>query len=248
MLIDGDPQSNATRLLMADDDIGPSLSDVLIQRGEGSETLPLAEAVHHTAIEHLKVVPSKVNLAAFDLQSAVFIGVLREKLKVVADAFEFVVIDSPPSLSQILISNLVASTHVIVPVTANPLSVQGYDDLRQTFDRVKMLNPTLKILGIVTTQFDSRVSMDTQTHEAFENRFGRLLFETIIHQNSKIKECTGSHKPIQLHDPKSRGADNYSSLTEEILSRLKVPIKKRLPITNGEAQIQHGKYEAQTRT
>jgi len=224
LLIDGDPQSNASTLFEAEVDVEQTIANVLIFRDPvSSETRRLKDVVIPTQFDNLWLVPSDVRLARFEQLKSITIGVLRQELLSVKEDFDFCLIDCPPSLGNLLISNLLASSHVLIPVSANKWSTQGYNDLEETFQSVRSLNPDLQTLGMVATMFDSRNSIEKYTLEQYQKIFGDLMFHNVIYRNVKLSECPSARKPIQLHDPKSRGVENYSALTEEIFERLKVP-------------------------
>jgi chromosome partitioning protein len=124
-------------------------------------------------------------------------------------------------------ASLIASTHVLVPVSSAPMSHDGLDDLMNTYKRVSTRsNKDLQLLGMVTTMFDSRLTVHGAMHQETQKRFGDLVFDTIIHSNSKLVESPAFNKPIQSYAPHSRGAQNYASLTDEILARLEMDSTK----------------------
>ena len=220
LLVDGDPQSNATGHFMDPGQIKRSLSDVIVEIGD-MQSPPLKEAITQTEVKGLDIVPSTVRLAMFDLTPSDSINIMREKLQEVHEIYDFVIIDNPPSLSQLLMSSLIASTHVLIPVSSAPMSHDGIDDLLNTYKRVSTRsNKDLQLLGIVTTMFDTRLGVHGAMHQQTQERFADLVFDTIIHSNSKLVESPAFKKPIQVYAPHSRGAQNYASLTDEVLLRL----------------------------
>ena len=222
LLVDGDPQSNATNNFL---DLGKvklerSLYDVIVEMS-GVQSIPVREAAVKTIVPKLDLLPSTVRLAMFDVMPSDLINILREKLLEVQREYDFVVIDTPPSLSQLMTASLVAATHVIIPVSAAPMSHDGIDDFMNTFKRVQARsNKELALLGIVTTLFDVRLGVNGEVHELTKSRFGDLVFETIIHRTVKLEECPAFKKPVQLYAPNTRGATNYASLADEMLRRL----------------------------
>jgi chromosome partitioning protein len=220
LMVDGDPQSNATGHFMEPGQFQRSLFDVIVEIGD-MQSIPIREATAQTEIKGLEIVPSTVRLAMFDLTPSDSINIMREKLQEVHDVYDFVIIDNPPSLSQLLMASLIASSHVLVPVSSAPMSHDGLDDLLNTYKRVSTRsNKDLQLLGIVTTMFDTRLGVHGAMHQQTQERFADLVFDTIIHSNSKLVESPAFKKPIQLYAPHSRGAQNYASLTDEILTRL----------------------------
>lgn len=225
LLIDADPQANATTHFLLPGQYDHTIYDVLVEK-DINTALPIEAAVVTTDIETLDLVPSRIRLSAFDKEPPISIHRLKAKLESIHKAYDFVIIDTPPSLGQILMAVLIASTHIIVPVSANPLSHDGLDDLMGTIEQLRGVNRDLKVLGVVTTLFDTRTALSGASHEETRKRFGNMVFDTIIHDNVKLAECPGHNKPVQLHAPSSRGAQLYSSLTDEILQRLSVPLSK----------------------
>lgn len=226
LIVDGDPQSNATRHFLQVGQVNRSLADVVVELGAMS-SISLRDAIYKTEVEGLDIVPSTVRLAMFEQMPSDSIHILREKLMEVVDTYEFVIIDNPPSLGQLLLASLMASTHLLIPVTAETLSHDGLDDLMNTYKRVAARsNKDIALLGVVTTRFDARLNICGAIHEQTQERFGDLVFDTIIHANSKLIESPAFSKPIQLYAGQSRGAQNYMALTDEILARLEASGKE----------------------
>lgn len=225
LLIDADPQANATTHFLVPGSYDCTLYDVLVEREENTSA-PITQAILTTDIETLDIVPSRIRLSKFDKEPPIAIHRFKAKLDDIADEYDFIIIDTPPNLGQILMAALIASTYIIVPVSAAPLSHDGLDDLMGTIEQLHTVTKTLSVLGVVTTLFDTRTSICGASHQETHKRFGPLLFETIIHDNVKLAECPGHNKPVQLHAPNSRGAQLYAAFTDEVLQRLKVPAKK----------------------
>lgn len=221
LLIDGDPQANVTSHFLAADKVGLSIADVLIE-SELREKIPLEAAIVTTEVDHLDLVPSKLRFARFEKEPAIAINRLRSKLTPLSSNYDFVIIDTPPTLGQILTTPLLASTHMLVPVAASPLAQDGLDDLMGTFEEVRSTNPELELLGMVCTLFDGRTSVSAESFKDLKQRYGLRVFETIIHRNVKLEESPAFHQPVQLYAPTSRGATLYAELTDEILKRLGV--------------------------
>lgn len=220
LLLDGDPQSNATGHFLEPGTFKHSLYDVIVEMSD-MQSVTVKDAAQPTGVDNLDIVPSTVRLAMFELMPSDSINILREKLQEVSNIYDFVIIDNPPSLSQLLMASLIASSHVLVPVSSAPMSHDGLDDLMNTYKRVSTRsNKDLQLLGMVTTMFDTRLTVHGAMHQETQERFKDLVFDTIIHSNSKLVESPAFNKPIQNYAPHSRGAQNYASLTDEILGRL----------------------------
>ena len=224
LLVDADPQANATTHFLLPGQYEHTIYDVLVEK-DANTSLPVEDAVVTTDIDTLDIVPSRIRLSAFDKEPPISIHRLKAKLETIYDEYDFVIID-PPFARADPDGRAHRLTHIIVPVSANPLSHDGLDDLVGTIEQLRGVNKDLKILGVVTTLFDTRTALSGASHEETRKRFDKLVFDTIIHDNVKLAECPGHNKPVQLHAPNSRGAQLYGALTDEVLQRLKLPLSK----------------------
>jgi chromosome partitioning protein len=220
LLIDADPQANATAHFLPYEKVTLSIGDVLVELGS-SETTTLEQAVVETELEHLDLVPSSIKFSNFEKEPSIAISRLRTHLDRLSNEYKYVIIDTPPTLGQILTTALLASTHMLIPVSAHPLAQDGLQYLMHTFKQVRGLNQRLELLGIVSTMFDTRTTVSAASHGMLKEKWGELVFDTLIHNNVKIAESPSYNKPVQLYAPNSRGALVYSELTDEILERLK---------------------------
>ena len=148
LLIDADPQANATAHFLSYENVTVSIGDVLVKLGT-SPTVPLKGAIVETEIEQLDLVPSSIKFSNFEKEPSIAISRLRTHLDTLKDEYEYVIIDTPPTLGQILTTFLLASTHMLIPVSAHPLAQDGVQYLMHTFKQVCGLNQRLKLLGIV---------------------------------------------------------------------------------------------------
>ncbi len=219
LLIDADPQANATAHFLPYEKVSISIGDVMVELGS-NEAISLERAVVETELEHLDLVPSSIKFSNFEKEPSIAISRLRTHLDRLNTEYTYVIIDTPPTLGQILTTALLASTHMLIPVSAHPLAQDGLQYLMHTFKQVRGLNPRLEILGIVSTMFDTRTTVSAASHEMLKEKFGDLVFDTLIHSNVKIAESPSYNKPVQLYAPNSRGAIVYGELTDEILDRL----------------------------
>lgn len=222
LLIDADPQANATKMFLREDKITTSLAEVLIS----SPNVPSAtiwEKRLTTALENLEIVPSTITLANFDREPPLAIKKLRSVLKDVSDLYDFVIIDTPPNFGLLLSTALIAADYVLIPVQAAPFALSGLGDLLTVIDDSKQLNEKLEVLGAVCTRFDARTKISKESlrklNELSETR-GFHVFETIINQDTKLEASPDSNQPIQLFAPDSRGAREYEKLGDEILDRM----------------------------
>jgi chromosome partitioning protein len=221
LLIDADPQGNATQIFFSPDQVSATLSDVLI--GGGSDPAhSLVEKGMTTAIPHLDMVAATINLAKFERESPLAITKLRSALRNVADRYDFAVIDTPPNLGLLLTATLTAADYVIIPVKAAPFALNGLQDLLDAISGARSLNENLKVLGTICTMFDKRMNVSGNSLLDLKEKSGDWFFETVIHAQAKLEESPSVHQPIQVYAPNSRGAQQYAELTDEILDRIGV--------------------------
>lgn len=232
LLIDADPQSNATQIFLAPENVQTSLADVLI--GEGA---PIAEKRVTTEVEHLDLVPATLSLANFDREPALAVTKLRTVLRELGDVYDFIIIDTPPNFGLLLTTALTAATHVLIPVQAAPFALTGLSDLLRVVKNAQDLNEGLIVLGAVCTLYDTRTSVSGSSFRALAEMMPGKTFETIIHRQTKLEEAPSMHQPIQLYAPASRGAEQYSALTEELLKKLGISTgSARLSVVKGTAK------------
>lgn len=221
LLIDADPQANATQIFLDAESVQVSLADVII--GEGR---PIAERRMTTEVPHLDIVPATLALANFDREPALSVTKLRIALRDLGgDAYDFCIIDTPPNFGLLLTAALTAATHVLIPVQAAPFALSGLNDLLQMIEKARELNEHLAILGAFCTIYDTRTSVAGASFKALTEMLPDKTFEQIIHRATKLEESPSMHQPIQLYAPNSRGAEQYSALADEILARLGISAK-----------------------
>ena len=176
-----------------------------------------------TCVEGLEVIPANINLTGAEIE---LIGndrreyILREALEEVKDAYDFIVIDCPPSLNMITVNALVAADTVLVPIQCEYFALEGLEQLLHTVNLVKKrLNPDLEIEGIVFTMFDARTNLSLQVVEEVKRSLGQNVYRTIIPRNVRLGESPSHGLPINLYDPKSKGAEAYQLLAEEVMEK-----------------------------
>jgi chromosome partitioning protein len=221
LIIDADPQANATQIFLPPEQVQVSLADVILSSSNKS----VAESRMTTEIPHLDIVPATLALANFDREPALSVTKLRSALRDLGDAYDFCIIDTPPNFGLLLTSALTAATHVLIPVQAAPFALSGLTDLLQMIDKARELNERLEFLGAVCTIFDTRVSVAGASFRGLTEKMPDKTFETIIHRATKLEEAPSMHQPIQLYAPNSRGAEQYSLLCDEMLGKLGVAVK-----------------------
>lgn len=218
LAIDADQQGNTTSGLGLDKNEVPlTIYDSFL--GEAS----LAEVKQTTCVEGLEVVPANINLTGAEIE---LIGkndrefIIREELEKIKDDYDFIIIDCPPSLNLITINALVAADTVLVPIQCEYFALEGLEQLLHTVNLVKKrLNPELEIEGIVFTMFDARTNLSLQVVEEVKRSLGQNVYRTIIPRNVRLGEAPSHGLPIHLYDPRSKGAEAYALLAEEVIEK-----------------------------
>lgn len=219
MLVDLDPQGNATSSLGIDkDDLQSTMYDVIMG------TATPADIVRTTSIENLYVLPANTKLAQAEID---LVTALRREYKVAdmvqsIDA-EVVVIDCPPALGLLTVNGLVAANGVLIPVQAEYFALEGLGQLLHTVQLIRQgVNPALEIFGVLLTMFSSRTVLSEQVETEVRAHFGDKLFKTIIPRNVRLAEAPSYGKTIFQHDKWSKGAKAYKALAKEVESRARI--------------------------
>jgi chromosome partitioning protein len=216
LLVDLDPQSNATSGIGVSN-ADPSMYDVLI------ENMPLRDIIRPTEIPTLHIAPSSTDLVGAEVELRDAIGreyYLKRVLEPVAADYDYILIDSPPSLGLLTVNGLTAANSVLVPLQAEYFALEGVTQLLATIDRVRgAVNAGLEIEGIVLTMYDERVNLARQVAEEVRNHFGEKVYKTVIPRNIRLSEAPSFGKPIILYDIRSRGSEAYVSLAREFIQR-----------------------------
>lgn len=224
LLIDLDPQGNSTDVLFhkITDDYTPTMYEVLT-----NENTPLKEIIQPTETPNLDVAPSNLKLASAEMYLASIMGrehALKNSINQdVLNNYDYILLDTSPSLGILTINALVASEYVLIPVACEYFSVVGLDLLFETISLThKKLGSSIEVLGMVMTLYDKRLKHTSQAEEMLQNKFPEKLFKTRIRINTRLKEAPLTHKTIFQYDPTSRGARDHIALTHEIVQRLSV--------------------------
>lgn len=222
LLLDLDPQGNLTsglgiRLKKENGDKLPSIYDVLIGKQKVTEVFLL------TNVENLYIIPANISLAGAEIELVNQISresKLKGVLSEIKDQYDYIIIDSPPSLGLLTINALVASDKVIVPVQCEYYALEGISQLLDTIKLVKdSLNPKLDFDGIVLTMYDSRTKLSESVATDVKNFFPNQTFKSIIPRNVKLSEAPSFGKSIKEYDDNSTGANAYRELVEEFVSK-----------------------------
>lgn len=215
LMIDEDPQGNASSGLGIDKSaVEASVYQVLLG------TVPASEAVIKTEYENLFVLPSSMDLAAAEVE-LVNIPNRERMLKIaideIRDLYDYIIIDSPPSLGLITLNALAASDEVLVPIQCEFYALEGLSQLVKTINLVKKrINPKLKIEGVVLTMYDGRTNLSSQVVQEVIRFFPEKVHQVIIPRNVRLGEAPSFGVPITKYDPKCAGAVSYRKLADEI--------------------------------
>ena len=214
LLVDLDPQGNLTMSQgLNPDSIERSMFDVLVHR------LPVEEVVHHAEVD---LAVSSIDLAGAELALSSMIGrerALEKALAPVRDGYDYVLIDTPPSLGLLTINALVASNGVIVPVQCEYLSLRGLVQLENTLSMIREnLNPQVEIEGILPTMYDSRTLHAREAVEILQENFGDLVFDTKIRKTVRYAEAPVKGTSVLKYDPSGSAAEAYRALAKEVLN------------------------------
>jgi chromosome partitioning protein len=217
LLVDLDPQANATS------GVGLPKNDEKSMYAVLTDGMSLKDVIRPTELPNFSVAPSSVDLVGAELELSDAIGrefYLRKALAEIAPDFDYILIDSPPSLGLLTVNGLTAAASVLVPMQCEYFAIEGVAQLLNTIDRVKdMLNPTLEIEGIALTMFDERMNLAKQVAEEVRRHFGEKVYNTVIPRNVRLGEAPSFGKPIILYDIRSRGSEAYVNLAKEFIHR-----------------------------
>jgi chromosome partitioning protein len=217
LLIDIDPQSNATLALGIDKYTRPTVYDALV--GDTA----LADAIVQSGIDNLAVLPAGPDLAGAAVELPRVAGSedrLREALAPVRDQYAFVLLDCPPSLGPLTVNALVAADRVIVPVQSEYFALEGLAGLLDTLSLVQReLNPRLTVAGMLLTMHDGRTRLAQDVEREIRQHFPALVFDTVIPRNVRVGEAPSFGKPVIHYDPHCAGADAYFELAKEVAAR-----------------------------
>ncbi|MBI5732193.1 MAG: ParA family protein [Candidatus Magasanikbacteria bacterium] len=216
LLVDMDPQANATSGLGIDHrSLERGIYDALVGGA------PLREIIKNTAHDGYRVAPATVSLAGANVE---LVGLanrefkLREVLEEARHAYDYILIDSPPSLGLLTVNSLVASDFVLIPVQAEYYALEGLGQLLETINLVKEnLHPQLEILGSVLTMFDSRNRLSSDVLEELYKYFPNKIFRSVIPRSVRLAEAPSFGRSILNYDPSSKGGRAYERLTREII-------------------------------
>jgi chromosome partitioning protein len=218
LVVDLDPQANASTGLGVDSRrVTGNTYQILI------DSMAVEDAIEATSVRNLFCVPSTIDLAGAEIELvSAFSRELRLKkgLEAVADEFDYIFIDCPPSLGLLTVNALAAATEVIVPIQCEYYALEGLGQLLKNLNLVQTnLNPQLHLKGIVLTMFDSRTRLSEQVAAEVRGHFPGKVFSAVIPRSVRLSEAPSYGQPVALYDPRSKGSLAYKALADEIAGR-----------------------------
>lgn len=219
LLIDLDPQGNSSLSFIEPNEITSSAYELFTEI-----TQPWESFIYPTGVKKLDIVPAKINLAKLEPKlvgdfEAIFR--LRDRIGEIREKYDFIFIDTPPTLGLITVNALVAATHVLIPIQSSYFALEGTDDLLETIEKVRSRpNPELAILGVLVTLFDKRTALSKDVEEHIRKVFGEKTFKTIITRSVRLEESPAHKEAIFSYAPNSSGANEYKKLCMEVLKRV----------------------------
>ncbi len=219
LLIDLDPQANSSISFLNPLDVGTSVYDALVD-----SAVKLKDVIYKSTIENLALIPSKISLAKLESK---LLGEmdghfrLRDSLEALNSYFEFIIVDTPPTLGLITVNALVAASHLLIPIQSSYYALEGTDDLIETVDKVKSRpNPELSLVGVLITLHDKRTTLARDVCDKIRETFGDKVFKTVISKSIRLEESPAHKESIFSFAPQSSGAFEYYSLSEEVIARV----------------------------
>ena len=216
LLIDADPQGNATSGVGMDKNVELSVYDMLI-----SDEVESKDIIQKTEIKNLYICPSNINLAGAEVELVSMMSReyrMKEKLEQIKSDFDYIIIDCPPSLGLITLNSFTASNSLLIPVQCEYYALEGLGQLINTINLVKKhLNTELEIEGALLTMYDIRTNLSNQVVKEVNKYFENKVYKTVIPRNVKLSEAPSYGMPISIYDPRSKGAKSYDKLVKEFL-------------------------------
>ncbi len=215
LLIDADPQGNATSGLGVEKEVEKSTYDILVNETSLKQTL------QETVIKNLKVCPSNINLAGAEVELVSMMSReqrLKEKIEEIKEKFDYIFIDCPPSLGLITLNSFTASESVLIPVQCEYFALEGLGQLLNTINLVKKhLNKNIEIEGALLTMYDMRTNLSNQVVREVKKYFDNKVYKTVIPRNVRLSEAPSYGMPITEYDPRSKGAKSYLKFAKEFI-------------------------------
>lgn len=218
LLIDADPQGNATSGVGAEKNVEFSVYDLMV-----NDEVEPKDAIQKTEIKNLFICASNINLAGAEVELVSMMSReyrLKEKLDNIKQDYDYMIIDCPPSLGLITLNAFTASNSVLIPVQCEYYALEGLGQLLNTVNLVKKhLNKEFEIEGALLTMYDIRTNLSNQVVKEVSKYFENKVYKTVIPRNVKLSEAPSYGMPISVYDPKSKGAKSYDKFVKEFLKK-----------------------------
>lgn len=216
LTIDMDPQGNTTSGLGIDkNEVESTVYELIL------EEISVEECIQSSVMEGLDVIASNINLSGAEVELISIENkeyLLKDKIDLIKDEYDFVIIDCPPSLNLLTINAMTTADTILVPIQCEYYALEGLSQLIHTIDLIKeRLNPKLEIEGVVFTMFDGRTNLSLQVVENVKENLDRNIYKTIIPRNVRLAEAPSYGMPINMYDTRSSGAEAYRLLADEVL-------------------------------
>jgi len=219
LLLDLDPQANSSLSFLDPITVQRSAYELMMD-GEA----PREETIYRSPVPGLDIIPARISLAKIESKLVGDFDApfrLKDRLEPFRNAYDVIIIDTPPMLGLITVNAMVAATHVLIPIQSSYFALEGTDDLLETIEKVKARpNPGLEILGVLVTLHDKRTTLAREVYEQIQRVFGPKLFETVITKSVRLEESPAYKESIFSFAPQSSGAIEYGKLCEEVMSRV----------------------------
>lgn len=239
LVIDCDPQGNLTQSWVDSDVYETTLSHVLIEpeavSGRKSEPLPLSETIVESPVQNLDIVPADIRLARFELQPDYLTHRLKNQLDTLKDDYDLVFLDCPPQLGKLLTAALYSADYVLIPCSSDAMGLSGLADLAYTVEQVKKnVNNKIEVLGAIMNLYKPQRNISAEAREAVVEAVDsvKFVFDTNLHDYSKIAEAPSQRLPVVLYAPDHKGSEQLNNLTEEVLQKLHLTKQKLTVVPN----------------